>query len=154
MSQPSLSDQIELLKMENDGQTKAINGLLDRIEIYEKRIKILEDSPPIPTPKLHISDWRGLLAILVLIGYLGYIGVQALLSYLNIPDILANAISGLAAMTTLVLGFYFGVQSSQQLLAEKDARITSLEQIAFASLQNYGQFKTNLAKVLEPEVPK
>lgn len=105
-----------------------------------------------------MNDLRGKLAFLVLAGYLAYIGLQALLGYLGLPDIINDAIGGLQAMVTLVLGFYFGMQSGATALEEKDKQISILQEIALQSIAStqstQAAISTAIKRVIPPDDPE
>jgi hypothetical protein len=102
-----------------------------------------------PPAKINTSDFRSALALLVLGGYLGYMGLSALFSYLGLPDVLADAMLALQAMVTLILGFYFGEKSASTLLAEKDKQIVTLQGLALEAIKTTQVTKQKVQEIVE-----
>jgi hypothetical protein len=70
----------------------------------------VEASADITNPR----DIQGILALVVTLGFLGMVGVAAVIAALrgSIQDVLA-VVNVIAAPASLILGFYFGKQAAQ-----------------------------------------
>lgn len=88
-----------------------------------------------PPAKFNLHDSRRLIAVVILVGFLVFGGLQALFAYLGLPDVLKDFLTYLSAMSLSILTYYFGVQASNDLVAQQQDTIAKQHEVIMTQAQ-------------------